>query len=104
MKNITHPNHFPNNKRRGLKLKSTKYGLTLGGLGWRNHEGITSICVAPMNLNISLRKYIWNYMDDENVNDHDENDEDDDDDDDDNVNYGDENDDDENENDENDDD
>lgn len=43
--NLTCPDHLVSHKRRGIRLKATKYCVMKDGLRWRNIEGIVLRCV-----------------------------------------------------------
>jgi hypothetical protein len=45
LNNLTCPNHLVNHQRRALRLKSMKYFLVQGGLGWKNPNGLVLRCV-----------------------------------------------------------
>jgi hypothetical protein len=45
LQNLTCPNHLVNQKRRVLRLKSSKYYIIQDGLGWKNFDGLILRCV-----------------------------------------------------------
>jgi hypothetical protein len=49
LKNLTCPSHLVGHKKRGLRLKSSKYVLTRHGLGWKNPDGVILISVNDVD-------------------------------------------------------
>ena len=55
--------HFPDHKKRSLKLKASKYCIvdlestSVQGLGWKNHEGIILTCIEPVRVEKVMKEF-----------------------------------------------